>query len=51
MSLDDGIVSTHQNRGQFELLLEHGANFRAVDTAGHDAVLRACEETDDLFYI
>ncbi|OWT42521.1 serine/threonine protein kinase [Pochonia chlamydosporia 170] len=45
------LAITHQNRGQFELSLEHGANFRAVDTAGHDALLRACEETDDLFYI
>jgi len=45
------LAITHQNRGQFELLLKYGSNLRAVDTAGHDAVLRACEETDDLFYI
>lgn len=45
------LAITHQNRGQFELLLKHGANLCAVDSAGHDAVLRACEETDDLFYI
>jgi ankyrin repeat protein len=45
------LAITHQNRGQSELLLKHGANVRAVDTAGHDAVLRACEETDGLFYI
>ncbi|KFY62924.1 hypothetical protein V496_04334 [Pseudogymnoascus sp. VKM F-4515 (FW-2607)] len=45
------LAITHQNRGQFELLLKYGSNLRAVDTAGCDAVLRACEETDDLFYI
>lgn len=45
------LAITHQNRGQFELLLKHGVNVRAIDTAGCDAVLRACEETDDLFYI
>ncbi|OCK98428.1 ankyrin [Cenococcum geophilum 1.58] len=45
------LAITHRNREMFLLLLEHGANVEALDMYGLDPVLRACKETDDLFYI
>jgi ankyrin repeat protein len=45
------LTITHRNREMFLLMLEHGANVEALDMYGFDPVLRACKETDDIFYI
>ena len=44
------LAITHGDRKMFRLLLDAGANHRAVDMYGMDPLCRAAKETDDVYF-